>query len=69
MLKRAEVYLCDYFTEEHKRAVTNLMIQLSGVELKEIKEDSLIIEVTDEHTLKILEDMNICDYISIAFDI
>lgn len=75
-MKKVTVTLYDYCTEEHNNAVLTLVQNLNGLKLigeklptaEDIMEQG---EVTieceaEDYIIPVLEDMNICDYMTVA---
>lgn len=54
----------EWQSEEHTMCVTKMLQLLSGVEILEERDDAIDAEVSEE-AKDVLDDMNMCDYLTI----
>lgn len=63
-MKKFKILLCDYYNDNHKKAINKLFNNLNGVTVLDTKFDEIIIEVED-NMIDIIQDINDCDYVMI----
>lgn len=65
-MKKVRVALPDYLSEEHVNATKKLISIMSGIKVDSETNTEIMITVENDDVMKVLEDMNVCDYMMIS---